>query len=559
MGYQFVPTVGPASMAFFGYGVVCALTVILTVPFQPRRARAAFVLIGLGIIAMVAGDGVWSFYEVFRGQPAPFPSAADVLYLSGYPLQLVGLSILLRRGSPSRDGAALIDASIIACGAASLGWTFIIRSSALDDGLTFLERAVSISYPIADVLLLAVVSRMLLSAGRRGAEAWFAAALLATLAADVIYSVQTVGSTYSSGSWVDSIWLVGYACWAIAALHPASVHPAEQREASGPVTFGPLRVALLASAALLAPACMLFWFDERSAPDLLIIAATSAVAFGLVMVRLVLALRALQAAHATIKIAQHDRQRLLSQIVEAAEYERIRVATELHDGPVQALSALGFDLQLGLLSLHDGDNADVDAIIRRTAATIAHEVADIRQLMSGLRPPILDEGGVVVAIEEHLRTVAQRSGVDINFVSDVREEVPSAIETTLYRVTQEAMSNVVRHAGAAHARVELRISNGWAKLIVADDGRGFSPRSTGELLRSGHYGLAGVSERAAIAGGSLQVQTAPNRGTTLVVALPNTGPARLLEVAGMNRGLLKPFELRGPEPDPADHDAFIPR
>ncbi len=559
MGYQFLPKGGPSGLAFFGFGVVCTLTVILTVPSRPRYARAGWGIIGLGIAAMVAGDGVWAFYEVFRGQTAPFPSAADVFYLIGYPLQLVGLSILLRRSSPSRDGAALIDAAIIASGAASLGWTFIIRSSALDDGLTFLGRAVSISYPIADVLLLAVVARMLLSAGRRGAEAWFAAALLAFLAADVIYSVQTIGNTYNSGSWVDSIWLVGYACWATAALHPASVHPAEQREASGPATFGTLRVVLLASAALLAPGCMLFWLDERSAPDILILAATSAVAFGLVMVRLVLALRALQAAHATIEVAQHDRQHLLSQIVEAAEYERIRLATELHDGPVQALSAIGFDLQLGLLSLHDGDNADLDAIIRRTAATIAHEVADIRQLMSGLRPPILDEGGLVVAIEEHLRIVALRSGVDINFVSDVREEVPKAIETTLYRVTQEAMSNVVRHAGAAHARVELQISNGWAKLTVADDGAGFIPLSTGELLRGGHYGLAGVSERAATAGGSLQVQSTPNGGTTLVLALPNTGQAPLLEVAGMNRRLLEPFELRGPEPEPADHDAFIPR
>lgn len=521
LAFQAVPGDAAINLVYFIYGLVCALAVFWVAQRSPVRVRTALLCIATGIAAAVAGDGVWAFDEIVRDRLTSFPSVADGLYLAGYPLQMLGLWVLLRGRSTRSNSGTLHDAAVVTCGAASLSWTFIMRSSALDGTLTFFERAVSLSYPIADVLLLAVAVRLVLSPGtRRAADLWFTAALLTSLLADVVYSFQTASDTYRSGAWVDSVWLLSYGCWVLGALRTSDAAPPVPSDGHTEVTLGPLRIAFLAVSALLAPACLVFWVDQRSAPDLLVVAALSAVAFGLVMSRLVVALRELAVANSLIAQAQLDRQRLLRQVVEAAEHERIRVAAELHDGPVQALSALGFDLELGLLSLADGDHADVDAIIRRTASTISNEVADIRQLMAALRPPILDEGGIAFAIEEHARNVAQRSGLQITCTTPPVTSVEPDVETALYRVTQEALSNIQRHAAARQVDIELSIADRMATLTVTDDGTGFVVPSTADLLRDGHYGLAGIAERAAMAGGSMQLHTEPGRGTRLTFSLP---------------------------------------
>lgn len=527
LGLQAVRGAAAINLLYFLYGLACAAVVLTVAVRRTGRSRLALACIGLGIAAAVAGDGVWAFDEVVRHRTTPVPSVADVLYLASYPLELLGLSVLLRSRLRRADLGTLLDAAIIACGAASLAWTFLIRGSALDSEATMLQRSVSIAYPVMDLLLLVVAVKLLLTLRTwRTAESWFVLALLSGMMADIVYALLTTAGTYQPGSWVDSVFLISYACWAVGAVAVPTGPPQGPADTAPAQGLGRLRVAFLGGSALLAPACMLLWLQQRTGPDILMVAGISALTFALVMARLVAALRQLAEANELIEQSQRDRRDLLRQIVDAAENERIRVAGELHDGPVQALAAMGFDLQVGLLSLAEGDAEDVDAIIRRTAAEISHQVADIRQLMAALRPPILDEGGIVVAIEDHVRAVAERSGLDLRFV-DATDGLamcgsgPAAeAETALYRVTQEALSNLVRHAGANQAIVSLASSEGSVTLTVRDDGCGFEPRPAGELLRRGHYGLAGIAERAAALRGSLEVCSAPGSGTTIRFTVP---------------------------------------
>lgn len=549
LAYQLVSGARTTNLVYFLYGLVCATAVLVAARRHRGRVRLALASIGLGIAAAVGGDGVWAYDEVVRRVETPFPSLADALYLASYPLQLVGLAVLLRRRVRGRGDGTLLDAAIISCGATSLSWTFLIRSTALDGQLTLLQRAVTIAYPAMDLLLLVVAVKLLLTRRTwRTAETWFGLALLSGLGADVVYGLLNAVGRYEPGSWVDTVFLISYACWAVGAVEvptgtAADAEPVAEGaalryaasvggligagpELAPPPPLGWVRVAFLGASALLAPACMLLWIQQRTASDIGVVAGVSALAFALVMARLIGALRQLAAANELIEQSRQDRQRLLRQAVEAAEIERIRVAGELHDGPVQALAAMGFDLQVGLLSLAEGDAEDVGAIIRRTAAEISHQVADIRQLMAALRPPILDDGGIVVAIEDHVRAVAERSGLAVRFEDGTEGLAPCGpplageVETALYRVTQEALSNVVRHAGASTATVGLHRADGRVTLTVSDDGAGFDRPETGELLRGGHYGLAGIAERAQALQGSFELDSGPGRGTCLRFSVP---------------------------------------
>lgn len=519
--YRLLQDRGALNAAYFAYGLACAVVVILVGYRQRRSIGRALLFIGLGIACAVAGDGIWAYDEVFRHQQTAFPSGADALYLSSYPLQLLGLWLLLR----SRIGAAsretMLDVTVVTCGAASLSWTFFIRSYALDPDSSPIERTISALYPIADILLIAVIVRLFFLAGTfRRTERWMAAAALTSLAADMIYSFQTLHNSYHAGSIVDSIWLLSYASWMIGALYAGDEHDgATSCAAEMSSVLSPWRVGYLALGALLAPVCLVFWIHQRTAPDLVVVASVSMITFVLVMARLVLALQDLARANQLVVEGQTDRRTLLQEIVATSERERVRIAAQLHDGPVQALSAVSFDLQLGLMALAEGEQAEVETVLNRTTRTITTEIGAIRQLMTSLRPPVLDEAGIAFAIEEHAKSVAERTGLSIACTIDIPTQLSLNVETDLYRIVQEALSNVARHAAARHVQVHLSSSSGEARLTVHDDGCGPPPLPISQLVRTGHFGLAGIAERAEAAGGSMQIEPSAEGGTLLTVVL----------------------------------------
>jgi signal transduction histidine kinase len=227
-----------------------------------------------------------------------------------------------------------------------------------------------------------------------------------------------------------------------------------------------------------------------------------------------LALRSF-AASAAIAVATArgvEAQRLRDSIG-AAEAERRRWARDLHDETLQGLGATKLALSAALRGDPDRARQQVEGAV----AQLEHEIAALRGIIADLRPPALDELG----LEPALRTLSERAGalhgltVELDLQLGERRLDPE-VETIAYRVAQEALTNVVKHADATGVRMELRMAASALELAVHDDGRGFQQL---RAERSG-YGITGMRERAAIGGGSLRVAPRDSGGTTVALTLP---------------------------------------
>ncbi|GGM31863.1 hypothetical protein GCM10007977_036330 [Dactylosporangium sucinum] len=240
----------PRSLAYDAIGFVSALVMLAAARRNSRTRRLAWLLMAAGTAVWSGGDFVYTYYE-YGLHAAPFPSFADVLYLSAYPLMIGGLFLLARdRG---RGRAVIVDAAIVAIGAGLVLWTFVMQPIAQDASISGGTRLIALAYPAADVLLLAMVARLLVSgAARDPSVRLLVAALGLLLAADIAYSVVNAYTSYDGGLF-DAGWLLSYALWAAAALHPAVRAPAGPPRPDS----GRPRLVLLACSSLLAPAMLL--------------------------------------------------------------------------------------------------------------------------------------------------------------------------------------------------------------------------------------------------------------------------------------------------------------
>jgi signal transduction histidine kinase len=204
----------------------------------------------------------------------------------------------------------------------------------------------------------------------------------------------------------------------------------------------------------------------------------------------------------------------LRRVVEAQELERARLARELHDETGQALTSI----LLGLKPLEQGaETEDARAAVAAVRDLVVSTLQDVRRLAVQLRPSALDDFGLVPAVERLVDTLREASGLQVDLEAQLGEtRLPSDAETTLYRVIQEALTNIVKHAGARRVSILLQRKEASVVVVVEDDGGGFDPRAT----REDALGIAGMRERVVLAGGRLQVESAPDAGTTLVAELP---------------------------------------
>lgn len=216
--------------------------------------------------------------------------------------------------------------------------------------------------------------------------------------------------------------------------------------------------------------------------------------------------------------SQAERRRLLDRTLKGGDEERARIAAELHDGPVQSLSRLGYNLELALLHQDEGDGEAATQLVRAVQESLFGEVADLRDMMTRLRPPVLDERGLEDAIKDRAQAIREQSGVACAVQAELDGRLAPTLETVLYRVSQEALANVVKHAGARHALVSLQRSNGSVVLEVRDDGVGFEP----EHHEGGrdHFGLMAMRERVEMAGGRWEITSRPGKGTRIRAVLP---------------------------------------
>jgi signal transduction histidine kinase len=207
-------------------------------------------------------------------------------------------------------------------------------------------------------------------------------------------------------------------------------------------------------------------------------------------------------------------EKLHRQLLHAREDERKFLARELHDEAIQALVGLNYRLA----QMENGAAGDLQAEVRRI-------VEDLRGMIRTLRPPALDNFGLVTAIRSHVRELGEAGGetarIDLRVDGDTERWLPEDIQLCLYRVMQEALINVEKHAAARHVQVTLDIQPKEVTLEIRDDGRGFRlPQHLGSLLEQDHFGLVGLRERLELARGSLQIFSSPGEGTRLAASVP---------------------------------------
>jgi signal transduction histidine kinase len=208
-------------------------------------------------------------------------------------------------------------------------------------------------------------------------------------------------------------------------------------------------------------------------------------------------------------------------VVQAQEAERGRVALELHDNITQLLCAILVRSQAlaDKLSAHDGPSKREALKLREMLGRTAEEVERISR---NLRPSVLDELGLVAVLRDTGTEFAERTGVSLKLACvQLIARLPADTELTLYRILQEALKNVEKHARARHVRVHLTHRGAFVQLAINDDGIGFDPdHHAAKRKGKGGLGLLSMRERATYVGGDLNVKSAQGKGTTILAQVP---------------------------------------
>lgn len=219
----------------------------------------------------------------------------------------------------------------------------------------------------------------------------------------------------------------------------------------------------------------------------------------------------------------------LGAITQASEVERARLARELHDGPVQDLIVLGQRAEMAQRLLERDESERASTLLGELRRTEEDTVRQLRRLIGALRPIYLEDLGFVPALEMLVRQADERTDAQVRVDgTPAVGRLPPEVELAAYRIVQEALNNAVQHANAEHISIRATRQADTLILTIQDDGVGFSlPGQPDLFTREGHYGLLGMRERATQLGGTFQIDTAPGRGTRLMVRLPaqDSGPA----------------------------------
>jgi PAS domain S-box-containing protein len=221
-------------------------------------------------------------------------------------------------------------------------------------------------------------------------------------------------------------------------------------------------------------------------------------------------------AEETLSAANQRLQALSRQLVEVQETERRRLALELHDELGQMLNSIKLSLDL----IPANPASESQEPLRRAQRLIGQLIQQVRQLALDLRPAMLDDLGLVPALKSFFRRQTSQTGLQVNFENGVADNLrfASPVETAAYRIIQEGVTNVTRHAGVRFISVELQANDHTLSLKISDQGKGFDPTTL--LTQPASTGLTGMRERARLLGGDLIVDSAPGAGTCLYANLP---------------------------------------
>ena len=203
----------------------------------------------------------------------------------------------------------------------------------------------------------------------------------------------------------------------------------------------------------------------------------------------------------------------LRRVVDAQELERRRLARELHDETGQALTSILLGLKSLEETLQTGESQEAMARLREL---VVATLQDVRRLAVELRPSALDDFGLVAALERLTSAFAEQTGIAVDFGAALgSDRLPGELETALYRIVQESLTNVVKHARARHVSIALTRMEGYVTAVVEDDGQGFDPDAEGD-----GFGLIAMRERLGLLGGRLRIESSPGAGTAIAADVP---------------------------------------
>ena len=261
--------------------------ILVAVRMHKPEQRAPWYLFALGQTLFIAGDVLAYNYDTFFGTPLPYPAVSDALYLAVYPCLIGGMMMMIHRRNPGRDRASFIDSLMVSIGVGTISWVFLIAPYAHDTESSLLTRLTSISYPIMDLLLIAVAVRLAVGAGKRAPSfLLMMIAVMALFVTDAIYGWLLLGNGYTPGSGALEVgWIAFYVIFGMAALHP-SMRVLSERAPDVDNRLTKPRLLLLAGAALMAPGVQAIQALRGESIDLPIVIGAAIALFLLAIVRM---------------------------------------------------------------------------------------------------------------------------------------------------------------------------------------------------------------------------------------------------------------------------------
>ncbi len=217
-----------------------------------------------------------------------------------------------------------------------------------------------------------------------------------------------------------------------------------------------------------------------------------------------------------------DRLKAISaQLAEVEDLERQRLSRELHDQVGQNLTALGINLNIIQMQMPEEISESVRYHLEDSLTLVEQTTERIRDVMADLRPPVLDDYGLVAALRWYGEKIARRIEIPISIVGEEPSpRLDSHVENALFRIVQEALTNIAKHARASYVRISMDVEPEILHLTVLDDGVGFDPEITIQPEIGGGWGLLSITERAEAVGGRCQIVSAPNQGTRIIIEVP---------------------------------------
>lgn len=345
-------------------GLAGAAAVLVGVRVHRPDCRWPWWVLAAALLLFAAGDTYYNVMEAYFSASNPFPSPADACYLLTYPLFTVGLLGLVRNRMAGRDVPGLLDALIITAGLTLPVWVFLVQPLTQVDGLTWEQRAISIAYPLGDILVLALLVRLLTLGSvpsRNRATHLLVLGTLTLLCFDIAYGVLQLNGTWQAGTLLDSGWVFFYTAWGLAALHPSMVELTTREDRQESLLPPTRRLLLLSGAALTAPGILLYEGLRGRPEDASVIAVFS----GVLIVLVILRLTGMVVAHRKAVAREVALRNAAASLVAAMSP---RAIARCCDDTVRALFGPRTEHASMLLSADDAEDAPADARPRTASA-----------------------------------------------------------------------------------------------------------------------------------------------------------------------------------------------